>query len=321
MYETPLVSIITPCYNGKKFVHRFLDSILNQTYPSIELIFVNDGSSDSTEEIVLSYKIRMEKRGIKFIYIFQENKGVGGAINAGLKKVTGKYLCWPDSDDYLEKESIAKRVQVLEENPEYAVVTSDAYIRHVDNLAAPTVLLSKRYPESFKENQFKLLLKAESIFCPGCHMARTDKFMETHPEREIYPAKMGQNWQMLLPLYYRYKRYFLDEPLCNYVQYPSSLSKGDNTKEKNIYRWKKHNKILLEVINSIEMPSVEKKKYLKLVEEIYQRDLLKVGYQYSEPTLFLKHFLSLLKMSRLKLCDLKLLIKFFFNIHKTTTEK
>ena len=60
----PLVSVITPCYNGEKFLHRFLDSVLNQTYTNVEFIFINDGSFDKTEEIVFSYKERLKSKGI-----------------------------------------------------------------------------------------------------------------------------------------------------------------------------------------------------------------------------------------------------------------
>ena len=101
-----LVSIITPCYNVEKVVHRYLNSILSQTYKKIELILVNDGSTDKTEEILLSYKSIFESQGIIFKYIYQENKGLGGSINTGLKYFTGEYLCWPDPDDTLHPQSI-----------------------------------------------------------------------------------------------------------------------------------------------------------------------------------------------------------------------
>ena len=60
--EQPLVSIITPCYNGENFIKRYFDSILKQTYSNIELFFVNDGSTDQTESIALSYREALEKR-------------------------------------------------------------------------------------------------------------------------------------------------------------------------------------------------------------------------------------------------------------------
>ena len=67
--DNQLVSIITPCYNGGKVICRYLDSVLNQTYRNIELVFVNDGSTDNTEEVVLKYKSSFEKSVMKLIYI------------------------------------------------------------------------------------------------------------------------------------------------------------------------------------------------------------------------------------------------------------
>ena len=74
--EHPLVSIITPGWNGKRFVHRLLDSILIQTYDNMEYIYIDDGSTDGTKDIVLSYKEKFENRGIPFIYVYKENGGL-----------------------------------------------------------------------------------------------------------------------------------------------------------------------------------------------------------------------------------------------------
>ena len=115
----PLVSIITPCYNGEAFLKRYFESILNQTYPNLELIFINDGSTDRTEEIALSYRERLEKRGITYIYEKQENAGQAAALNRGLKLFTGEYLTWPDSDDEMVSDAVEKKVDYLEQHPDY----------------------------------------------------------------------------------------------------------------------------------------------------------------------------------------------------------
>lgn len=290
----PLVSIITPCYNGEKFIDRFAKSILNQTYKNIELIFVNDGSTDCTERKILSYKEKFNIRGIYFKYIYQENKGLAGAINAGLKVFKGKYLCWPDVDDYLEYTSVEKRVNILEKYPHYAVVTSDAYIRECDNLEVAIGLISGNSPERFNENQFQLLLEENSIFCPGCHMVRSDAFIETHPDRSIYEAKRGQNWQMLLPIYYKYNRYFLDEPLYNYVINNNSMSRGDDSKEKKLFRCNEHMEILINTINAIGMESRERERWLSLINERYARKRLCIAHEYRDKEL-LKEQYNLLK--------------------------
>ena len=109
MSELPLVSVITPCYNGEAFLDRYFQSVLSQSYPNIELIFVNDGSTDRSEEIALSYREWLEARGIRYLYIAQENKGISEAVNAGLRRFSGDYLTWPDSDDWMTPDCIAKK--------------------------------------------------------------------------------------------------------------------------------------------------------------------------------------------------------------------
>ena len=79
-------------------MHRLLDSILAQTYRPIEFILVNDGSTDSSAEVWNAYEPRFDAAGIKHQYIYQENQGLGAAINAGLQAFTGAYFCWPDID-------------------------------------------------------------------------------------------------------------------------------------------------------------------------------------------------------------------------------
>ena len=69
----PLVSLITPGWNGVSFVGRLLDSILNQTYPNMEYIYIDDGSTDGTKDVVLSYKEKFQKAGISFEYVYKEN--------------------------------------------------------------------------------------------------------------------------------------------------------------------------------------------------------------------------------------------------------
>lgn len=120
---------------------------MNQTYKNIELIFVNDGSTDKTEEIVLGYLPAFRQEGMKLIYKRQANAGQAAALNEGLKWFSGEFLTWPDSDDYLDPLSIEKRVDFLEYNPDYGLVRSNAYyvdfytLKNVRKLA----VLPRRY--------------------------------------------------------------------------------------------------------------------------------------------------------------------------------
>ena len=98
--EDYLVSVIVPVYNNEDRVNRCLESILNQTYKNIELIVINDGSTDESEKRILSIK---DKR---IIYSYQKNSGPSVARNCGIEKASGDYIMFIDSDDYIEKTMI-----------------------------------------------------------------------------------------------------------------------------------------------------------------------------------------------------------------------
>lgn len=282
-----LVSLIVPCYNCEKWVGRLIESVIGQTYDNIELIIVNDGSTDSSSEIIENYEGKIAEKGYILKHIKQENKGLGGAINAGLKVFAGEYLCWLDADDYLEPTSVEDRVKVLEENPEYSIVTSNAYIRKSDDLENFTLLVTDEQDQK-QEWQFeKLLNGSDSIFCSGCHMVRAESFLDVNPEREIYPARRGQNWQMLLPIYYKFKRYYLDKPLYNYIDYPLSMSKNKATIEALLNRYNEHEKIILNTLNMIEsVQKVDLGKYKNYIIEKYCKCRIAAALKYGDDTLF-----------------------------------
>ncbi|MDD7740974.1 MAG: glycosyltransferase family A protein, partial [Lachnospiraceae bacterium] len=74
-----LVSIVTPCYNGEKYIGRFLESIIRQSYSKLELVIINDGSTDETERVIYDYQEKLEQRDIQFVYQYQENAGQAAA--------------------------------------------------------------------------------------------------------------------------------------------------------------------------------------------------------------------------------------------------
>ena len=194
-------------------------------------------------------------------YIYEDNAGLGAAINNGLKYVEGDYLCWSDPDDFYFPTSMEKRLREFHKHPECAVVSSDAYVYHSNDLKHPFKREAARFICRQESNQFELLLKEESHFCAGCHMIRMADFEKVNPKREIYPAKRGQNWQLLLPVYYKFKRYYLDEPLYAYVVYPNSMSSGDMTEEKEMNRWGEHEEIIRQTLCRIPLTENEIEKY------------------------------------------------------------
>lgn len=96
--EEELISIIIPVYNTSQYLDRCLKSVINQTYKNIEIIIINDGSTDNSEQIALNYAQNNQKIKVKSI----KHSGVANARNIGLKLATGLYVGFVDSDDYIE---------------------------------------------------------------------------------------------------------------------------------------------------------------------------------------------------------------------------
>lgn len=94
------ISVIVPIYNAEKYIIRCLDSILMQSDSNIEVILINDGSTDKTEEIIKTYLASYKEN---IVYIRKENEGVAIARNLGIEKATGDYIIFVDADDYIDK--------------------------------------------------------------------------------------------------------------------------------------------------------------------------------------------------------------------------
>ena len=107
----PLISVIIPIYNMELYLARCLDSIINNTYRNLEIICVDDGSKDSSAEILRAYA----EKDSRIVAIFKENGGVSSARNAGLDRMTGEYVTFVDPDDYVHPQyvELLYRAQVI----------------------------------------------------------------------------------------------------------------------------------------------------------------------------------------------------------------
>lgn len=267
-----LVTIITPCYNTGKYVGRLLDSILAQTYPNIELIVVDDGSTDNTRDVVMSYTDKFEKRGYTLTYLYQENSGQSVALNNGLKKVKGEYLAWPDSDDfYSSNDAISKMVERLESYPaQFALARCQMYILDEDTLK----IIDSRGEDAQEKEDWSLFddcLMGNTYLYPGCYMLRFSSFLDANGI-EIYTEKdAGQNWQMFLPVLYKYRCTTIKEHLFNVIARSSSHSRGQyKGVERTFQKWEAYERTLYATIDKIEtMPLDEKAKRKLAVRRQY----------------------------------------------------
>lgn len=113
-----LISVIIPVYNVEKYIEKCLNSVTAQTYENLEIVIVNDGSTDSS--IVYCEKCANDDNRIKILN--KENGGLSDARNAGIDICTGNYICFVDSDDYLEKEAIERLLEkILKYNADIAI--------------------------------------------------------------------------------------------------------------------------------------------------------------------------------------------------------
>jgi glycosyltransferase involved in cell wall biosynthesis len=114
----PKVSVIIPTYNRAPIVGEAIDSVLSQCYDDCELIVVDDGSTDGTEELVSSYLPRLT-------YLYQGHRGVSAARNRGIASARGEYLSFLDSDDLWLKEKLSLQMRFMESHPECRICYTD----------------------------------------------------------------------------------------------------------------------------------------------------------------------------------------------------
>ena len=112
--KEPLISVMMPTYNNAKYIGQAIDSIYAQNYGNIEIIIVDDGSTDNTKEVVQQYK------DIKYFYI--EHKGIPFARNVALENAKGEYIAFLDSDDYWLPNKLNTQMQYFKEHPDCEIV-------------------------------------------------------------------------------------------------------------------------------------------------------------------------------------------------------
>lgn len=255
------VSVLTPCYNGENYIDRYFQSLLNQTYNNFEIIFVDDGSTDKTKDIVKEYVELLKKRNVELVYIYQENGGQASAINNGLKYVKGDYLIWPDADDYYEIDALEILANELENNNQIAYIKANAVFRDEDDLS---IINIPKPLDKEKTNYFDDYVFCTSNVCcfSGIVMIRFEKFKIANNGLDIYKSKGGQNWQMLLPVLYYFEGKYIDKNVYNYVVRKNSHSHSINGFKKEFLRTYELNDILKNVIKKIDMPMIRRSKYL-----------------------------------------------------------
>lgn len=272
----PKVSIVTPCYNSEKFIKAYLQSILNQTYTNLEVILVDDGSTDNTALFIEEYRDYFEEKRIVYHYLYQNHCNQACAINYGLKYVTGDYLIWPDSDDILEPDSIEKRVAYLQSHVQTGMVRSGYYF--INAVTKKNFHEKQYYYEDNSNIFYDLFFEKCPVYC-GTYMIRMDCFDKINPMREIEIGHGGQNYQILLPMAYYYKCGYIKNRLYGITIHEDSHSRKIRTYEQAMDRMESLIEICDSVLDNLPIDK-ENKNYLmkmkknqcyRIVDKLYGR--------------------------------------------------
>lgn len=229
-----LVSIIIPSYNARAYVREAVDSALAQTYPAVEIIVIDDGSTDDTKSVLSPY---VEAQ--KITYLHQENKGLASARNVGIRATHGDFIAFLDSDDIFLPEKIAAQVNILQEHRDVGVCYSD--LLHFTDPpagftgAASRIFYHHRY-QYFSGNIFEPLLHRQFVNPLTVMVRRTvcDRF-------GIFDETLrrSEDWELWL----RWARagvifFYLDRVLAHYrVRTVGNLSSAESEpemKERNL---------------------------------------------------------------------------------------
>lgn len=191
------VSLIMPIYNAERFLRNTLDDVLAQSYSNIELIAVNDCSTDSSFEILTEYENAFLKKGYTYVVIVHEvNKGLCAAINSGLQKATGELLCFPDADDEILPDYVSSMAEVLEQDSMKKWVRCDYTIVLEEENRSYDVCLPR---QSIYKNDFYDFI---SKFVPhnAWNMMVQRDYFEECIGKQIMDTRLTQEWSLLLPL-------------------------------------------------------------------------------------------------------------------------
>ena len=254
------VSIVTPVFNGENHLFRILESVLRQTYPQIEMILSDDGSTDGTIRAAQEYRAKFAARGYDYRIVQGSHKNASAAINRGLKYVTGEYLIWPDSDDLLEPESVEKRVKFLERNPDYQCVRSLPY--YVDPETGESKNAEEQIGSLTEESLFWNILEFKTFVCCGCYMIKSECFFSIYQKRHIPEYPVGQNFQMLLPYMFRYKCPTIQEQLYGVCVREDSHSRRKLTRAEEEKKYLDYEKLIDDISEICDINDKESKRLI-----------------------------------------------------------
>lgn len=233
-FTSPLISVVIPTYNRQRSLGRALNSVLNQTYKNIEVVVVDDASTDQTEFFIES----INDPRLKYIRL-ETNQGANHARNLGITESKGDFIAFQDSDDEWLSEKLDKQIELITSSDTNLNVVFCSYVRVKGSVAT---YLPKRVELSRKGNMLQRLLQGNFITTQSL-LVKSKVFKEIGFFDEN--MKRLQDWELILRIANRYEIGFLDMPLLvTHFSEGSITSKPYLLPEAFLYIYKKHNQLI-----------------------------------------------------------------------------
>ena len=206
------VSILIPAYNCEDTLRRSLDSVLNQTYKDFEVIFVNNNSTDSTEEIAASYS---DKMNIKIVDCLEP--GIVPALNTGLKVCSGKWIARQDGDDYWYPEKLQKQIEFLQKNPGVEILGTQIRLLDEDGNIEEMGTFGKEVRYCLENDDIKTgLLYGQNQICHPSVIFSKRLFQHLGGYENLFP--LAEDLHLWLRAFPHFQFANLDEVLVDYTQ-------------------------------------------------------------------------------------------------------
>jgi len=217
--KPPLISVIIPAYNAEKFIAKTLESVLSQTYQNIEILVVDDGSTDTTAEIVKSFA----QKDRRIILLQQSNAGVAAARNLAIQKSQGEYIAAIDADDIWYPQNLEKQIECLTKSePTVGVVYSWSVDINEQDLLTGGFYNSTIAGEVYQALVYKYFIgnASSSLIRRACF----EKIGGYNCQLKLENAQGCEDWELHLRIAQHYQFKVVPEYLVGYRQITSSMS-------------------------------------------------------------------------------------------------
>ena len=254
----PKISVIIPVYNTEKYVEKCLESLAKQEMKDFEVIIVNDGSTDNSENVIKNY---MQSSKLNIKYLEKENGGLASARNYGVEKASGKYISFLDSDDYLDKNLFSELEKYIDKDIDlikFKMKTVDEKGKVIEKLDGPVFDICSG------KQAYEKLCTSDKYMDPACiYLYKREFFVENNFKYKLrYHEDFG-----LTSLIIVQAKTVVSTDICgyNYLQTEESLTRSKDD-SKNIDRAKdmlSHYDNMLAVIDACDNISNKTKELVK----------------------------------------------------------